>query len=198
MRIDAIVLREIKMPLVHPFETSFGMTTGRRILLIELQVRGTDGLGRVRRRRTSVLQARVDRHRVAHASQTGTGSDAASSASVSMAATARRSSARCAATAWRRPRWKTPSGTSKRRSRRHPAVRAAGRDPQRDSVRRIDRHSAFAMAQLMEKIETRAGRRLPAHQAEVQAGLGHGDLRGGAQALAGDHAELSTPTRPTG
>ena len=33
MKIDAITLREIKMPLVHPFRTSFGVTTDRRILL---------------------------------------------------------------------------------------------------------------------------------------------------------------------
>lgn len=40
-RIDAIHLREINMPLAHPFETSFGITTGRRILLVELE---SDGL----------------------------------------------------------------------------------------------------------------------------------------------------------
>ena len=33
MKIEAITLREIHMPLVHPFETSFGRTTARRILL---------------------------------------------------------------------------------------------------------------------------------------------------------------------
>ena len=36
LNIDAIHLREINMPLAHPFETSFGVTTGRRILLVEL------------------------------------------------------------------------------------------------------------------------------------------------------------------
>ena len=41
LNIDAIHLREINMPLAHPFETSFGMTTGRRILLVELE---SDGL----------------------------------------------------------------------------------------------------------------------------------------------------------
>ncbi|MEO6802348.1 MAG: o-succinylbenzoate synthase [Granulicella sp.] len=41
MRIDAIHLREINMPLAHPFETSFGLTTARRILLVELE---SDGL----------------------------------------------------------------------------------------------------------------------------------------------------------
>jgi o-succinylbenzoate synthase len=41
LNIDAIHLREINMPLAHPFETSFGLTTSRRILLIELE---SDGL----------------------------------------------------------------------------------------------------------------------------------------------------------
>ncbi len=38
MKIEAITLREINMPLAHPFETSFGVTTGRRILLVEIEV----------------------------------------------------------------------------------------------------------------------------------------------------------------
>jgi len=41
LTIDAIHLREINMPLAYPFETSFGLTTGRRILLVELE---SDGL----------------------------------------------------------------------------------------------------------------------------------------------------------
>ncbi|MEO6815384.1 MAG: o-succinylbenzoate synthase [Edaphobacter sp.] len=41
LKIDAIHLREINLPLAHPFETSFGLTTGRRILLIEIE---SDGL----------------------------------------------------------------------------------------------------------------------------------------------------------
>ncbi len=45
MKIDAIVMREIKMPLVHPFVTSFGKTTDRRILLIEVQSEGFSAWG---------------------------------------------------------------------------------------------------------------------------------------------------------
>jgi O-succinylbenzoate synthase len=40
LTIDAVHLREINMPLAHPFETSFGVTT-RRILLVEIE---SDGL----------------------------------------------------------------------------------------------------------------------------------------------------------
>jgi len=40
MRIDAIILREVHLPLVRPFETSFGVTRNRRILLAKCSQRG--------------------------------------------------------------------------------------------------------------------------------------------------------------
>lgn len=45
MKIEAITLREIRMPLVHFFETSFGRTTQRRILLVTLHTDGAEGWG---------------------------------------------------------------------------------------------------------------------------------------------------------
>ncbi len=45
MRIDAIILREVHMPLVRPFETSFGVTRNRRIVLAEIQSEGLIGWG---------------------------------------------------------------------------------------------------------------------------------------------------------
>jgi O-succinylbenzoate synthase len=45
MRIDAIVLREVHMHLVRPFETSFGVTRKRRILLAEIKSEGLTGWG---------------------------------------------------------------------------------------------------------------------------------------------------------
>jgi O-succinylbenzoate synthase len=45
VKIEAITLREIRMPLVHFFETSFGRTTERRILLITLHTDGPEGWG---------------------------------------------------------------------------------------------------------------------------------------------------------
>lgn len=45
MRIDAIFLRELQIPLVQPFETSFGVTTDRRVLLVELRAEGLSGWG---------------------------------------------------------------------------------------------------------------------------------------------------------
>jgi O-succinylbenzoate synthase len=45
MKIDSIVLREVHMPLLRPFETSFGVTRERRILLAEVQSEGLTGWG---------------------------------------------------------------------------------------------------------------------------------------------------------
>ena len=47
MKIDRITLRQIRMPLVHFFETSFGRTTKRDIVLVEVQGEGTSGWGEV-------------------------------------------------------------------------------------------------------------------------------------------------------
>ncbi|MDQ2924728.1 MAG: o-succinylbenzoate synthase [Acidobacteriota bacterium] len=45
MKIEAIHMREVNMPLAHPFETSFGVTTGRRILLVEIVADGMSAWG---------------------------------------------------------------------------------------------------------------------------------------------------------
>ncbi len=45
IHIDAIHMREINMPLAYPFETSFGLTTGRRILLLEIEADGLTAWG---------------------------------------------------------------------------------------------------------------------------------------------------------
>src|SRR5277367_7042907 len=45
MKIEAITLREIQMPLVHFFETCFKRTFSRRILLLSVHCEGIDGWG---------------------------------------------------------------------------------------------------------------------------------------------------------
>ncbi len=47
MKIDRAVLRHIKMPLVHFFETSFGRTYERDIILVEVFRHGASGWGEV-------------------------------------------------------------------------------------------------------------------------------------------------------
>ena len=113
MRIDAIILRELHMPLVRPFETSFGVTRNRRILLAEVQSEGLTGWGECTAGEHPYFSARVDRQRLG-CDYAGTGADAGRRAHPSTAASARRSSSRCAATAWPRRRWKTRSGIWRR------------------------------------------------------------------------------------
>ena len=45
IKVDAIHLREINLPLAYPFETSFGVTTARRILLVEIESEGLTAWG---------------------------------------------------------------------------------------------------------------------------------------------------------
>jgi O-succinylbenzoate synthase len=45
MKIESITLREIRMPLVHFFETSFGRTTDRNIVLVEVIADGVSAWG---------------------------------------------------------------------------------------------------------------------------------------------------------
>jgi len=47
MKIEKIALREISMPLKQPFETSFGVTDRRRIVLVEFIADGISGWGEV-------------------------------------------------------------------------------------------------------------------------------------------------------
>jgi O-succinylbenzoate synthase len=47
MRVDQIILRQISMPLLHFFETSFGRTTTRHIVLVEAVSAGLSGWGEV-------------------------------------------------------------------------------------------------------------------------------------------------------
>lgn len=44
MIIETILLRELNMRLKAPFETSFGVTQDRRVLLVEVIVDGVSGV----------------------------------------------------------------------------------------------------------------------------------------------------------
>jgi O-succinylbenzoate synthase len=47
MKIERVEVREIRLPLVHFFETSFGRTTERRIVLVRVDAEGLAGWGEV-------------------------------------------------------------------------------------------------------------------------------------------------------
>ena len=65
MKVERVTLRQIRMPLVHFFETSFSRTYKRDIVLVEVAGRRAVGLGRGHRGRESFLQRGVDRFGVA-------------------------------------------------------------------------------------------------------------------------------------
>ena len=56
MKIERVTLRQISMPLVHFFETSFGRTTERHMILVEVQ---GDGAGSAVRRLLGVARPRA-------------------------------------------------------------------------------------------------------------------------------------------
>lgn len=47
MKIERIVLRQLKMPLIHFFETSFSRTHERKIIIVEVQSEGLSGWGEI-------------------------------------------------------------------------------------------------------------------------------------------------------
>jgi O-succinylbenzoate synthase len=47
IRLDKITLREIRMPLLHFFETSFDRITERHMVLVEVESGGISGWGEV-------------------------------------------------------------------------------------------------------------------------------------------------------
>ncbi len=47
IKIERVTLRQIRMPLVHFFETSFGRTYERQIVLVEVVADGISGWGEV-------------------------------------------------------------------------------------------------------------------------------------------------------
>ncbi len=55
LKIERIVLRQLRMPLVHFFETSFSRTYERHIVIVEVVIGGAFGMGRDYGRRASFL-----------------------------------------------------------------------------------------------------------------------------------------------
>ena len=43
MKVEAVTLRELRMPLKYFFETSFGRTESRRVLLVTAHCEGAEG-----------------------------------------------------------------------------------------------------------------------------------------------------------
>ena len=168
MRIDAIILRELHIPLVRPFETSFGVTRNRRIVIAEVQSEGLTGWGEC----TAGERPYFSGESTDTAWQVLVKSSRPCSlpSLPNTAVIARAFSRRCVAIPWPRPRWRTRSGILKRSAKafRSPSSSAA-------CAKRFlaESRSAFNPP-FPSSFNHRegTGRRISAHQAQVQTGLG--------------------------
>ena len=171
MKIEQIILRQIRMPLVHFFETSFGRTYRARHHPGGSRRATASPAGAKSRRRESVLQRGVDR--VGMADRCAITSPRACWAAISTAPqmwsplTAHIRGHNMARGGLEAAVWDLEARLQRRAAVEADRRRRAARNP----LRRFHRHSGFGR-QLLEKIETRTGRRLSAHQDEDQAGLG--------------------------
>ena len=171
VRVESLTLAVVRLPLVRPFETSFGRTTAREFVLVAVSAGGLTGWGE--------CVADVDPFYTAETTATAwhvmsqylvpamIGAEFAHAAELAGEVAARA-----------RP----PDGQGRARDGRvgprgaaggEAAVRAPRRGAAADRVRRLDRHPRErGRARRPRAIGT--GRRLPAHQDQDQAGLGPG------------------------
>ena len=136
-------LFDVRLPLVRPFETSFGRIDAREFVLVAVRRRRRDRLGRVRRRRRSVLQRRDDLDRLARLIERTScravlGRSFSHPREVSGALVAR------ARTPHGQGRARDGHLGSPRAARRPAALRGARRAAAADRGRRVDRHPAVA------------------------------------------------------
>ena len=166
MKIEAITLRELQIPLVHFFETSFGRTYNRRVLLVTLHCDGLEGWGEcVAGEEPYYSEEYID----------GAWDVIVRYLGPSLLGRTLNAGRRGAAAAGQSARASHGQGRAGKRSvgcrvagEGNPAVEAAERHPERNRLRRQHRHSGFARAITAEDRDgTR--RRLPAHQTQGEA-----------------------------
>src|SRR5271165_7047798 len=113
MKVEAITLREMHIPLIHFFETSFGRTYNRRVLLVTLHSNGLEGWASVSPEKLPTTPR-----------NTSTEPGVSSWATLGRHYWARRCKPEgrcphflpgCASIAWPRPHWRTRRGMPKHR-----------------------------------------------------------------------------------
>ena len=187
MKIERIVLRQLRMPLVHFFETSFSRTYERDIIIVEVVSEGLSGWGEIT----------AGEHPFYNEEWTAGG--VADRAGLCGAAPDRPRDRRCRRSGCADPAYSRPQHGARRSgsgglgsagpAQRQSAVeRDRRRRAQGDSLRRFDRHSGLGGAVDRED-RARTGRRLSAHQDEDQAGLGCGRDPAHSRALSRDPAD---------
>ena len=171
MRIRKITLREIHMPLIAPFQTSFGNTSLRRILLVEADVDGVYRLGRI------APPAKIRTIPTKPSKPPGTSCATFCGQSlkgrefdfrVRSLGTAR---ARFAATTWPRPALETAMWDAEAEAKKSPARETARRRRARRFLAAFPSAYSRPIDDLARQSGKGARRRLPAHQNQNQAGL---------------------------
>jgi O-succinylbenzoate synthase len=192
MRIDAIILRELHMPLVRPFETSFGVTRNRRYLLAEVQSEGLTGWGECTAGERPIFSSEsTDSAWQVIVNELGTHAGRRVAGARRRVPAHLRSGAR--QSAWPRRRSKTPSGILKRSAKasRFPTARRRARD---HSLRRFAGHSAID-SELLAIIERELAAGYQRIKLKCKPGWDVEVLRARAQPLARDSAQLRRQLR---
>ena len=184
MRVQKVTLREIRMPMVMPFETSFGETkepadsagakwnptassAGANAWQVKRRI--------IRRRR---LTPRGIFCAIFCGPQFGAGNSAA-------AATFGKCWRTCAATTWPRAESRQRSGMRRQSRKGQPLWKLLGGSARRNRVRRLDRDSRRPIDELIANVEKRTRGGVPANQDQNQAGAGcRSQSRSTAQAFA--------------
>jgi len=144
MKIERVTLRQIGMPLVHFFETSFSRTTERHMILVEAHGDGVSGWGEV----TAGENPFYNEEWTASAWPIlrDYAIPAFSGANWAAPRTSLRLRRTSAATRWRAEAWKPPSGTCRRASRAARCGRPSVAARAAKSLRSLHRHPGLGAA----------------------------------------------------
>ena len=176
------------MPLVHFFETSFRTHLQPPHSAAHRSLRGSQRLGRMRCRRRSVLQQRMDRDCLAHDYALSCARrcwDAASN----RRAIARLCSPECAGIAWRKRPWKMRCGTRKRNRKSMPLWKLLG-GTRTEIPCGVSIGIQDSVEQLLDKIQIELAAGYRRIKVKVKPGLGRECAGTDSFALGRYHAEL--------
>ncbi len=171
------------MPLVHFFETSFGRTTERHIVLVEVASDGLSGWGEVTARRESVLQRRMDRIGLADPARLRRLRACWVTISTSAADVGAAHARTSAATSWRAADWKRPSGIWRRACLDSPLWQHIGGGARREIPCGVSIGIQDSVPQLLEKIETELAAGYQRIKMKIKPGWDVDVVRASAQAL---------------
>ena len=119
MKLDRIEVRRLRLPLLHPFETSFGRTTAKEFLLVAASADGVTGYGECVAD-TDPFYLPETNETVLHVLRDFLVPDGARASTSPTRATSGPRWPACAATRWPRRRWRWRCGSCRRAGRARP------------------------------------------------------------------------------